>query len=623
MMKKIGKAIGVATAFFVSWSIAASVSAGDIETLEALKEAVTEIHNKTHSTALGVAVVDRGQVVWVDAMGMADAELQRPATPENIFPVGSIAKMLVSLSVLQLVNEGKLDLQMPLRELAPEIQHHNRWEDQEPVRLTHLLEHTAGWSDMSFAEYSADSGEFPHLKEALFAYPDRRRSRWVPGTRMAYTNIGPAVAAYIVQKTSGLAFERYIRENLLSPLEMHSTSFTRPSDDQLAYPHINGLKQTHKRSLYPASGPLYASPEDMAKLLQFFVNRGKPTGTQHPLLPDSLIQRMETPKTTLASAKGVTAGYGLGNRSAGFRHYGIDFHGHDGRVPGAMATFYYAPSLNSGYFLALTGDSSGARDLANAVRAYLLRNRPNPSSEQPPLPENTQALIGTYQPINPSVDFMSFVPAFFNAVRLSTHTNTLRLKTLGGGEQKTFAVDHNKSLIDLSSGLPSIATVTDPLAGDSVQIESTLYQRVSDGWVWAELLYWLLLALSSVLAVIMAVVWIPLRLFRKSLFQRSSLLPLCPALSSLTFLTGALYPLLNPLNITRITPWSLPATFLFGVTLAYAIFTVLGVLSLVTLRKIQFGKVTKTAITASTLLHASMALYLSTHGIIGMRLWTW
>lgn len=621
-MKNIVKFAWTTMAVLGSWLMAFPLAAGDVDSLDALQETVKEIHRETRSTAIGIVVIDGGQVVWTDTLGMADADLKKPATTESIFPIGSIAKMLVSLSVLQLVDEGKLDLQTPLRELAPEIQHHNPWEDTEPVRLVHLLEHTTGWSDMSFAEYSANGEEFPDLKDALLAHPDKRRSRWVPGTRMAYTNIGPAVAAYVVQKVSGTTFERYVRENLLSPLEMHSTGFTRPNGD-LAYPHINARKQPLKRPLYPASGPLYASSKDMETLLRFFINRGKISGSQSPLIPASLIQRMETPKTTLANAKGVTAGYGLGNRSTGFRRYGVDFHGHDGRIPGAMATFYYAPTLNSGYFLALTGHSSGARELANAVRAYLLRNHKNQPSERPPLPEDAQALTGTYQPISPSVDFMSFVPAFFNAVRLSTSSNTLRSQTMNGEAQDTFVANHNKSIIALSSGLPAVAAVTDPLAGDSVQIESTLYQRVSERWVWAELIYWLFLVLCSVVMVTIAVIWIPLQLYRKSLCQHSTTVFLWPALSSMAFLVGILYPLLNPLNITQITPWSFPATVLFGASLAYAVFTFCGVLSLAALRKIRLGNVKKIAITALTLLHASMVLYLSTQGIIGMRLWTW
>lgn len=592
-----------------------------IDTLDKLKERVAEIHKEAQNTAIAVALVEQGEPVWIGAFGMANIKEQQPATAESIFPVGSIAKMIVSLCVMHLVEDGQLELQTPLRQLAPKIWHHNPWEAQEPVRLVHLLEHTTGWPDMSYAEYANHSTQPSDLESALTAYPDSRRSRWVPGTRMAYSNIGPAVAAYIVQKVSGMPFNDYAQKHVLAPLQMTSTGFT-PRSTQQAGAYLNGERQKLTYPLYPPSGPLYSSADDMAKLLQFFLRRGQQPAGHPPLISPIMLERMEQPETTLASAKGVTSGYGLGNRSDGFKRFGIDFHGHSGGIPGAMATLYYAPDLNSGYFLALTGNPSGAKPLVDTVRQYLLRNHQAISGNQSPQAENAIALNGTYRPVNPPVDFMAFVPTFFNAVSLTTSTNALHKQSLSGAEESVFISDTD-ALIDVSSGLPAVAKVTDPLIGDTVQIGSTLFQKVSGVKLWTEMLYWGCVVIFSLAAVLFALFWVPISLWRNTLLKGAARLSWWPTLSSLAFLCAALYPIFYPLDITQITPWSSPATILFSLTLAYGVFATLGVLSLVSLRSINAGKLIKISITALITLHASMAIYLSTYGLIAIRLWTW
>jgi CubicO group peptidase (beta-lactamase class C family) len=163
-------------------------------------------------------------------------------------------------------------LEDKLSELAPDVAFENQWEDTDPVRLVHLLEHTTGWDDIHLPDYAHSVYPPVSLKEALDFHPHSRVSRWKPGTRSSYCNSGPGVAAYIVERVTGQEYE-----------------------------HI---------SMRP-SGSINASPRDMAKFLQFYINRGAVDGEQ--LISQESLARMETVQSTNAARVGQEAGYGLSN----------------------------------------------------------------------------------------------------------------------------------------------------------------------------------------------------------------------------------------------------------------------------------------------------------------------
>ena len=112
-----------------------------------------------------------------------------------------------------LADQGKLSLDDPVHKLAPEVWFENPWEATDPVRVVDLLEHTTGWDDMHLREYAKQAPDSMTLREGLDYDHHSRISRWRPGTRMAYCNSGPPVAAYIVEKLTGQRFEDYVQQN--------------------------------------------------------------------------------------------------------------------------------------------------------------------------------------------------------------------------------------------------------------------------------------------------------------------------------------------------------------------------------------------------------------------------
>ena len=134
-------------------------------------------------------------------IGMADPNTDREADENTYWRLGSITKSFVGLAALILQERGMLRLTDTVAALAPEIGIRNRWDNEAPVRLAHLLEHTAGFDDLRYKDYASNDPTPLSLRQGIDHVGGSLYSRWPPGLHFSYSNAGPAVAAYIVQQT--------------------------------------------------------------------------------------------------------------------------------------------------------------------------------------------------------------------------------------------------------------------------------------------------------------------------------------------------------------------------------------------------------------------------------------
>lgn len=171
------------------------------QTLEELEERIEGVLIETNTPGAAVVLASNEEVFWVGALGMADVKEERPVTQETMFRVGSISKTFVGLTLLDMQERGALSLDDPLEELIPDFSPENPWGDKNPLLLAHLLEHTAGFDDMSFREYVLSDPDIT-LEEAFQVNPRTMELRWAPGKHASYSNVGPSVAAYAIMKPS-------------------------------------------------------------------------------------------------------------------------------------------------------------------------------------------------------------------------------------------------------------------------------------------------------------------------------------------------------------------------------------------------------------------------------------
>ena len=387
------------------------------QSIPELQQQLEKILKDNRVPGVSVAIVKRDAPEWIGAVGLADVASTTPATADTRFRIGSTSKAFVSLSILKLVNEGKLSLTDPVHKLAPEVWFDNPWEATDPVLVVDLLEHTTGWDDMHLREYANDAPASMGLREALDYDHTSRVSRWPPGTRTAYCNSGPAVAAYIVEKITGKRFEDYAQENFFDPIGMKSASyFQTPAPSTTLYHDDGKTPFPYWNIMYRPAGSINASAKDMAAYVAFYLNRGTVNGVE--VMPAASIDRMENPTRTWAAQEGLKAGYGLSNYWS--VNDGFVYHGHDGGVNGGLTEMAYMPEYGVGYFYSINSGNGDAFDkIGKAIRAYITRELTKPTVPAVgALPADADSYTGWYEPDSPRVQLFYFFERLLGMVRV-------------------------------------------------------------------------------------------------------------------------------------------------------------------------------------------------------------
>ena len=337
----------------------------------ALAETLERIRGQYQVPGVVVVVVDKHGVREELALGYADQATQRPMTTNTLVRIGSVTKTFNAIGLLRLEAKGLLSLNAPLKQIAPEVPLENPWRASRPVKLIHLIEHTAGLADLTREEFSHNES-FPSLLAALDFKRDERKVRWLPGRYREYSNVGAAYLGYVIERTSGKSYEAYLRQQVLAPMGLSTATLTADADTRqrlaTGYDTDGTTVIPYWHMIFPPLGAVNATPREMARLPQFFLARGTLFGT--PILAEPMVDRMEKPSSSLGARAGLTFGYGLGldQETDGL----FVWYGHGGDGDGYLSHFAYQKELGKGYFLtfnAFRRDALGA--FKRAIQAYL------------------------------------------------------------------------------------------------------------------------------------------------------------------------------------------------------------------------------------------------------------
>src|SRR5215472_3915298 len=176
-----------------------------------------------------VSVVKDGQVLFQKGYGYADVEGKKPVLPEQtLFRPGSISKLFTATAVMQLVEQGKLDLD---RDANDYLDFAIPKTYVEPITLRRLLTHTAGFEETVKNLFVAHESDMKPLRSYLVNQMPARI--FPPGKIPSYSNYGFSLAGYIIERVSGEKFERYVDNHILKPLRMTSSTFDQPLPPQL------------------------------------------------------------------------------------------------------------------------------------------------------------------------------------------------------------------------------------------------------------------------------------------------------------------------------------------------------------------------------------------------------
>ncbi|WP_342549506.1 serine hydrolase domain-containing protein [Paenibacillus sp. FSL P2-0089] len=260
--------------------------------LEAFVDDYVKEYIGKQTVGASVVMVKDGQVVLSKGYGYADVEQQIPVSPDTVMEWGSISKLAVWTSVMQLAEQGKLDLNEDIRKLLPE-HFLTKLEYDEPITMLHLMNHNAGFEEYMFDMAYQSPEEVRSLEEGLKLAQPAQIYR--PGEVVAYSNYGNSLAAYIVERISGQPYHEYVQQHIFEPLGMkHSIAYSvvedRPELLKLKakgyfFAGQGSFKQGswNYMSMYPNGGN-NGTAEDLAKFAMAFMPAA---GEQSPLFQKS------------------------------------------------------------------------------------------------------------------------------------------------------------------------------------------------------------------------------------------------------------------------------------------------------------------------------------------------
>ena len=310
-----------------------------------------------------VTVVKDGQVVTTRGYGWADtgASGGQPVAVDpqtSLFRVASISKIPTSIAAMQLVEQGKVDLDADISAYL-DFEIERRFD--EPLTLRHLLTHSAG-----FDEHGSLT---PGTDLEAYVKNDPPAQVFAPGTTPGYSNYGMALAGYIVQRVSGQPFETYVREHVLEPAGMTTSTYEQPLPKDMADSLGPGYTSTGEEVPFEVmgdfpAGSLTVSAPDFAAFMNAQLSRSP------KLLREETWEQMWSPG--LGEDK-------LGNRAKagemGLGYFELSRHGrriveHGGDNQGWHSKFELYPEEKTGIFISYNGDGNGS-DSSNNLREDL------------------------------------------------------------------------------------------------------------------------------------------------------------------------------------------------------------------------------------------------------------
>jgi CubicO group peptidase (beta-lactamase class C family) len=319
---------------------------------------------ENHSPSGVVMVMKDGQVIFAKGYGYIDVEQRIPVNPEtSLFRPGSISKLFTWVSVMQLVEQGKLDLDTDVNDYLTTFKIEDTFPGQ-PITLRHIMTHTPGWEDggLGYLIIDDESRIMP-LAESLEKYqPDRIN---LPGTHTSYSNYGTALAGLIVANVSGLSFNEYLQQNIFDVLGMEYSSFEEPLPERLAghmakaYKYNAGTDSYEEMnyeivSNFGPAGAMAVSAYDMSLFARAVLNGGAYEG-RRILRPETLQQMLDEGFTHDDRVRGM----GLGFIERRFGPEGFDNFGHDGGTTIFISHFGLSQQENFMLFSSFSGPGAG------------------------------------------------------------------------------------------------------------------------------------------------------------------------------------------------------------------------------------------------------------------------
>lgn len=378
-----------AAAFAFATAIAAAVARGEVSPQKDLEQMIRETMRRNRIVGMSAVVSAGGVPLLCEGYGYADRARRIPATADSVFPLGSVTKLFTATAVMQLVEQGLVDLDAPVSRYLPELSREGRHADGPTVRQ--LLTHHGGLAGNimeGFELLAPDPTEFRGLPGLLAAQP----AACAPDMIFAYSNAGYGLLGCLVERVSGQPYAERVERGILAPLGMSRTRyFLAPEDGRQSVMGYEGRRET---PIYPIrdvpAGAAMSCAADMERFMRFMIGGGR----------DGVLGREAFQEMTRRQNGGVALD---GEFPIGLGYWLLEpfqadgpFVSHAGDIPPFHAVLVTMPAHGIGVFLA--ANSSGAASALIPLAVDLLRTvytrQTGKTVEEPALPAKVALQTG-------------------------------------------------------------------------------------------------------------------------------------------------------------------------------------------------------------------------------------
>jgi CubicO group peptidase (beta-lactamase class C family) len=344
----------------------------------AMEARVGEILNRHPAVGLAVGMICNGRLEFFSGHGLADIAANTPITQDTVFRIGSITKTFTAIAVLQLWEQGLVDLDAPANDYLRAYRLIPARAAHRPATVRQLLTHIAGlpqlvYRSRAFKPILGETVKFGQRLPTLAEfYRGGLRLVAEPGTRHTYSNHGFATLGQIVEDVSGKSLDRYFREHVFEPLGMAETDLVR---SERVKPGLATGYALRGDGPHPVSdcdvvtigaGSIYSTTSDMARYLAALLGGG--TGKHGSVLKPETLASMFAPHYQ-PDPRLPGVGLAFFRREIG-GHLVVE---HDGLVPGFSSQLSVAPDDGVGV-VAFTNGARGAKAWLGAEVAGMLRH---------------------------------------------------------------------------------------------------------------------------------------------------------------------------------------------------------------------------------------------------------
>ena len=386
-------------------------------------------------TGLSIALVDDQRVIWETGFGYADLENDVKASPETVYRAGSIAKLFTASAVMQLAEQGKIDIDKPLVAALPDFSIKSRFAHADPVTPRNVMEHYSGLPSNYLLDLYVRNPS-PHFEVVLEGLRNQYLT-FPPNKVFSYSNAGMAVLGTAVQRLSGEPFADYMERHFFEPLAMtHSSFASRPVAK--TYEKNREIEPYSLRDM-PAAG-LLSNVDDLSRFMKMQFADGA-LGDQRILSAASVEEMLRAQNTKAPFAFDSLVGLG-------WMLHGIQVPGgglvasHGGSLPDSHSMLAILPEHKLG--VVVLTNSGGAHTAVSTIAGEALRLM---LSAKLGIPETEPALAVESPERAPTAEELRFFDGHFD-----TMVGLAKIST-ASGEIDVDAAGHHFRLVPHEDGL--------------------------------------------------------------------------------------------------------------------------------------------------------------------------